>query len=58
MTGGYECPDRPKLNITLLDDQAPVPTYLLYSAGATDKDVETMWNRFEEDDTIWLWENR
>lgn len=58
MTGSCESLDRPALDVTLLDDQAPVPTYILYPASATDKDVETMWIRFEESDTISQWENR
>ncbi|SDY97631.1 hypothetical protein SAMN05216564_12118 [Halopenitus persicus] len=57
MTSRCESPYGPKLDITLLDDQAQVPTYVLYPADTTDKDVETTWIRFKESDSISLWDN-
>ena len=43
-----------ELCTTLLDEQAPVATYVLYPADATDKELETTWIRFEECDSITL----
>lgn len=58
MTGRCEPPSQPEMAVTLLDEQAPVSTYVLYPANATDKNLKTTWIRFEESDSIPLWENR
>lgn len=58
MIGRHETPYRPELNVTLLDEQAPVHRFVLYPADATYKDLETTWIRFGGSDSIPLRENR
>ncbi len=57
MTERCEPSPLPELAVAMLDEHAPVSTYVLYPTDTTDKDLETTWIRFEESDSIPLWEN-
>ncbi len=58
MTDHCERPEGPELNIILLDEQAPVSTYILCPVDPTDKEIKTTWIRFKESDSTPLSENR
>ncbi len=58
MTDRREPVPRPELSITLLEEHAPISTYVCYPSDATNQGLESMWIRFEEGDSVSLWENR